>query len=293
MTMHDHSQQPVRIEELVAYAEGRLPAGSGLRARVEEHLRRHPADAARVQAYQRQDVLIREAFDDVAGQPIPDRLVPGGAGDDRARPWAAMGMAAALIVGIAVGWLGARVMPAGAPQPAMQVFAERVADRLTASTDSGTTTAGATASVDAGSVPDLAAAGLRPAGRGGAGDMGARRFDYRDADGNTIHLFVSRDIAAATPSVRTLEAGTLAYWHDDGVTYVLGGQVSGNRLVAMAREVREALASGTRPVIANSPAAPESAEDVIAVTPDPGGKGGNEPADMEQGGGAVVVPDQM
>lgn len=289
--MHDHPQQPVRTEELVAYAEGRLPVGSGLRTRVEEHLRRHPADAARVQAYRRQDELIREAFDDVAGQPIPERLAPGGAGDHRKRPWGALGMAATLVVGIALGWLGARVMPTGAPQPAMQGFAERVAERLTNATD--TATAEGMGTAEAGGVPDLAAAGLRPVGRGGAGDMGARRFDYRDADGNTIHLFVSRDIAAATPSVRTLEAGTLAYWHDGGVTYVLGGQVSGNRLVAMARQVREALGSGTRPVIANSPAAPESAEDVIAVTPDPGGKGGNDPAGMEQGGGAVVVPDQM
>lgn len=290
--MHDHPDRPVRTEDLVAYAEGRLPAGSRLRARVEAHLHRYPADTARVQAYQHQDALIREAFGDVARQPIPGRLMPGPTDDDaRRRPWPALGMAAALVVGIAMGWLGARTLPPAVQQPAMQGFAEHVADRLTTSADIGAT--GAPVPADAGPVPDLAAAGLQPLGRGGAGDMGARRFDYRDADGNTFHLFVSRDIAVATPSVRTLEAGNLAYWHEGGVTYVLGGQVAGDRLVTTARRVREALRGGARPVITDPRPTTEAAEDVIAVTPDGGGKDGNEPAGMDQGGGRVVVPDQM
>lgn len=296
MTMHDQPDKPVRDEDLVAYAEGRLPAGSGLRARVEAHLHRQPADAARVQSYQRQDALIREAFGDIAREPIPDRLVPGSVPDDGGRPWAALGMAAMLVVGIALGWLGARVTATDVQQPAVQGFAEHVADRLTTSTGAGATEA--TAPADGDDAPDLSAAGLRALGHGGAADdRGTRRFDYRDADGNTIHLFVSPDIASTTPSVRTLEAGdyTLAYWHQDDATYVVGGHVPGNRLVGIARSVRQAVGSGAQPVVTEPPATAtaEPAEEVIAVTPDSGSNGGNGTADVNEGGADVAVPDQM
>lgn len=296
MSMHDHRDKPVRTEDLVAHAEGRLPAGSALRARVEAHLRRHPDDAARVQAYRHQDALIREAFDDIALQPIPDRLVPGSTAGGRGRPRAAPGMAAMLVAGIALGWLAAQLAPPEVQRPAMRGFAERVADRLTASPGSATSTTGVTAPAGAGGVPDLAAAGLQPVGMGETGGMGARRYDYRDADGNLLHLFVSRDIAAATPSVRTLEPDTLAYWHDAGVTYVLGGQVSGERLVTTARRVRAALAGGATPVVTSPPATTAPAEKVIAVTPDPGGNGGNggnDAAGMSPDSGRVAVPDRM
>lgn len=294
MSMHDHPDKPVRDEDLVAYAEGRLPAGSALRARVEAHMRRQPADAARVQSYQRQDALIREAFGDITRQPVPNRLVPGSAPDDRGRPRAALGMVAMLVVGVALGWLGARVTPTDVQRPAMQGFAERVADRLTTSTGAGTTEAAVP--TDGGDVPDLAAAGLRPLGRGGtAGDRGVRRFDYRDIDGNTVHLFVSPDIASTTPSVRTLEAGdyTLAYWHEGNATYVVGGHLPERRLVEIARSVGRTLDSGAQPVVTESPATSEPPEEVIAVTPDSGANGGNDTADMDEGGADVVVPDQM
>lgn len=291
MTMHDDRDEPVRTEELVAYAEGRLPAGSRLRARVEAHLHRHPADAARVQAYRDQDALIREAFGDVAGESVPARLLPGSAADGRRRFRAAPAMAAALVVGIAVGWLGAQFAAMDPRRPALQGFAERVADRLSGPANKGE----AVAPVASGGVPDLGAAGLRPVGRGEAGDTGTRRFDYRDANGNTVHLFVSRDIASTTPSIRTLETGghTLAYWHKGEVTYVLGAQGPRDRIVATAREVRDMLGTASGSIVATPPAPSEPTDEVIAVTPESGDNGDKDSAEIDQGSTGVAVPEQM
>lgn len=291
MTMHDHRDEPVRTQELVAYAEGRLPAGSRLRARVEAHLQRHPADAARVQAYRDQDALIREAFGDVAGESIPARLVPGSGAVGRGRFRPAPAMAAALVVGIGVGWLGAQLAATDPQRSPLQGFAERVADRLTAPADAG----GAVAPVATGGVPDLGAAGLRPVGRGEAGDKDTRRFDYRDADGNSVHLFVADDIASTTPSVRTLKTGgyTLAYWHEGEATYVLGAQGPRDRVVATAREVRDMLGPGSGSIVAQPPAPSEPADEVIAVTPESGGNGDKDSAEIDQGSTGVAVPEQM
>lgn len=297
MTMGDDTEHGIDTDELVAFAEGRLPAGSRAHARVEAHLHRYPEDAARVEAYRQQDALIREAYGDVAHQPLPERLLPG-EGGARARAWPAVGMAAALVVGIASGWLAARMTADPLSHPAMHAFAERVAGRLT-SPDAGMTRASDTAARATGEAPDLAAAGLQRVGSGRAADMQAdvRRFEYRDPSGTPIHLFVSRDIARTTPAVRVVSSGgyAVAYWHRARTTYALAGMVSPGSLKEMAREVVGALDERPRQVRAD-PAGPDvggepgSGDEVIAVTPESNGNGSEGLAPES---GATTVPDEM
>lgn len=60
-------------DDLHAYADGQLEAAR--RAEVEAWLAAHPEDAARVQAWSRQNHALHEAFDEVLNEPLPLELV--------------------------------------------------------------------------------------------------------------------------------------------------------------------------------------------------------------------------
>lgn len=109
---HDDGSDRVTHDDLMAYAEGRLPPGIARRARVENWLRTHPADAARVRAYMHQDQSIRSAWGDVANETIPDRLLPDRIRQQRrpmARTWLRpTAMAAAFALAMVTGFLAGR-----------------------------------------------------------------------------------------------------------------------------------------------------------------------------------------
>lgn len=267
----------VRTEDLAAYAEGRLPPGSGLRARVERHLRDHPGDAGRVRGYQRQDALIREAFDTVAEEPIPDHLLSSLTRPPR-RGWRpAAGIAAALIIGIGAGWTAARLIPATGEQPALLGFVERVGERIARSPNTPVQGNETIDTIAGGNGPNLNAAGLELVGAASRPGLerGVVRFDYRDPGGTMIHLFVARDIAPASPTIRTrtVNGHPLAYWHVGGSTWVLGGPVERERLVELARRVRETLDELPRRV---------------EVAP---GKGSDEPATVDPAAARAALSD--
>ncbi len=261
----------VRTEDLVAYAEGRLPAGSALRARVERHLHDHPEDAGRVRQYRRQDAVLREAFDAVAEEPIPDHLLTGMSGPPRRRWRAAAGIAAALMIGIGVGWTAARLVPESGGQPALQGFVERVGERIARSPDIPVQSDGTVDAVASGNGPNLNAAGLELVGAASRPGIepGVSRFDYRDTAGNMIHLFVARDIAPASPTIhtRTVNGRLLAYWHLGDSTWVLSGEVGRDRLIDLARRVRETLDDLPKRVQLDAPDL-DRTSDMIAVNPE-------------------------
>lgn len=302
MTARD--EHGVRTEDLVAYAEGRLPAGSGLRARVERHLRDNPGSAQRVRQFRHQDELIREAFGPVAAEPLPEHLVPGRSRKAHDRWYAAPGIAAALLIGIAIGWTAAGLAPEAHDRPAIRGFVERVGERLAevpATAVQGEETVDAIAS---GNGPNLDAAGLQLIGGTDSPEIEADvfRFDYRDTAGNTIHLFVARDIAPALSSIRTLTVDDrlLAYWHLGDSTYVLGGQVGDDRLVDIARRVRELLGDLPKRVQLDALDVARSGA-LIAVNPDSAevDQPGN-PADIDDAidaigkrGESIIIGDRM
>ncbi len=269
--MSGHDERIVHTEDLTAYAEGRLPPGSGLRARVERHLRDHPEDARRVRQYRRQDALIRAAFDTVAEEPIPDHLLTGLSAPPRRRWRSIAGIAAALVIGIGVGWTTARLVPESGGQPALQGFIERVGERIAQVPNIPVQSDDTVDAIASGNGPNLDAAGLELVGgsRRPGLEAGVFRFDYRDTSGKMIHLFVAPDIAPASPAIRTstVNGRPLAYWHHGDSTWVLGGEVGRARLIGLAQSVRATLDDLPKRVRLDGPGRDRSG-DMIAVNPE-------------------------
>jgi len=243
MTMKRESHDPIRPEDLVAHAEGRLPAGSALRARIEEHLRHDPEAAARVAAYRRQDTLLHEAFDHHLQQPLPPSVHERLERSEEARPrWA---LAATLVIGIAAGWSVAQVeFPPGGGNTAPDTRAEPVAGSGVDSEAGMQSSAQAVLRPEG--APDLSAIGLTSTGQTALEDpaAGLRRFEYRNADGRILQLLVTQDPLIDPASVYTLQSGdfSLAYWHRGDRTYLLTGAIDSDRLQALAHETMVTLA---------------------------------------------------
>ena len=100
---------PISEADIHAYVDGRLSAAKA--AGVDDALASDPALAARVAEMRAQNAALRDAFDLVLDEPIPDHLlaaaVPPALRDARHRRTLplAIGFAATLLIGIFVGWL--------------------------------------------------------------------------------------------------------------------------------------------------------------------------------------------
>jgi anti-sigma factor RsiW len=109
------SSNSIHIDELHAYADGRLPAAR--RAAVEAYLAAHPGAAAEVAGWRKIDAELHRALDPLLNEPVPRRSIPAeilaaarrptAAGFGAMRGWsvAALGVAC-LAIGTSVGWLG-------------------------------------------------------------------------------------------------------------------------------------------------------------------------------------------
>lgn len=101
---------PISDTDLHAYVDGQLAVSR--RPDVEAAMSRDPALAGRVAEMRRQNDALREAFDLWIGDPLPERLLiaaEGPAYRRRGLPrWALplLSVAAALLVGVVVGWFG-------------------------------------------------------------------------------------------------------------------------------------------------------------------------------------------
>ncbi len=190
----------------------------------------------------------------------------------RRRRWRPVaGIAAALLIGIGAGWTAARLVPESGGQPALQGFVERVGERIARTSNGPMQSEETVDAIVSGSGPNLDAAGLELVGGTGRPDIepGVFRFDYRDTGGNMIHLFVARDIAPASPTIRThtVNGRMLAYWHLGDSTWVLGGQVGRDRLIDLARRIRGNLDGLPKRVQLDAPGFDRTG-DMIAVNPE-------------------------
>lgn len=284
----------------MAYAEGRLPAGSGLRARVERHLREHPEDARRIRQYRHQDAMIRGAFDPVTDEPLPAHLLTALSRPPRARWRPAAAIAAALVIGLGVGWTAARLVPESGGRPALYGFVERIGERIDDAPSMPVQSDDTVKAIAGGNGPNLDAAGLELIGAAKRPDIeaGVVRFDYRDTAGNMIHLFVAPDIAPASPTIhtRTVNGRVLAYWHLGDSTWVLGGEVGRDRLIGLARRIREVVDDLPRRVRLDAPG-PDRSGDMVAVNPEaarsalPGDRG--DVRALDDPGRQPLIPESM
>ncbi|MCO5401394.1 anti-sigma factor family protein [Ralstonia soli] len=119
----------IHIDELHAYADGRLPAAR--RAAVEAYLAAHPGAAAEVAAWREADAQLHRALDPLLNEPVPRRRIPAAilaaaqrpapAGFGAMRGWGVLALGVAcLAIGTGAGWFGRSAVERTLP---MQRFA--------------------------------------------------------------------------------------------------------------------------------------------------------------------------
>lgn len=105
----------IHIDELHAYADGRLPAAR--RAAVEAYLAAHPGAAAEVAGWRETDAQLHRALDPLLNEPVPQRRIPAAiqaaarrpahTGFGATRGWGAFALGVVcLAIGTGAGWFG-------------------------------------------------------------------------------------------------------------------------------------------------------------------------------------------
>lgn len=236
-------------DDLHAYADGLLEAAR--RAEVEAWLAAHPEDAARVQAWARQNRALHEAFDEVLNEPLPLELVRA-ASRRRARPMRVWRAAAAFLAIAGAGLLGygiglrAAAPPqyASLPQAAAiahVVYSPEVRHPVEVEAQHAEhLVAWLSKRLDhALRAPDFRRQGFDLlGGRLLPGETGpVAQFMYEDRLKRRITLYVRRDSAkpAGTGFRHTRENGIeVFYWVDQGFGYALSGNVDSAEMGQLA-----------------------------------------------------------
>lgn len=235
----------VSEDDLHAFVDGAL--SDARRLEVEAWLASHPADAARVQAWQGQNQSLHAAFDTVLNEPLPLDLVRAARRRHATRPLykavaatLALGLSGLLGYGVGVVSESQAVQPMASAQPLVRdaaiahaVFTPEVrhpveveaahADHLVKwlSKRMGKEL----------KAPDFAALGFELlGGRLLTGETGpVAQFMYQDGIGRRVTLYVRRD-AAATSETRfrhaTENGVEVFYWIDGDFGYALSGQIA-------------------------------------------------------------------
>ena len=257
------SPMPISDADIHAYVDGRLPAARA--AGVDEALANDPALAARVAEMRAQNAALRDAFDLVLDEPIPEHLLaaavppPTRSSRYRRRLPLAIGIAATLIVGFFGGWLvrDAVIERAGTPtsfaRQAAFAHALYAADvnrpvEIWANEEKRLVnwlTKRLGFQVHA---PDLTSVGyLLVGGRLVAGnEKPTALFMYENADKERLTLQVRKQVPGADETAFRYahENGIgVFYWIDDACGYALSGNVDRAQLLKIAHVVYGQLAA--------------------------------------------------
>jgi anti-sigma factor RsiW len=254
--------EPVTEAELHAYFDGELSPER--RGAVEAYLGDHPEDADHLESYRGQDILIRRAYRTLAERPLSPRLLGAVAHREASRPrgwWQALAAAAAGLVlvaaGAASGWYGRELIAPAASRSeslvadaaaAHLVYAaeKRHAVEVPASEEAHLATwLGRRLAVPL-RIPHLGESGyelvggrLLPAGSG----QPAAQLMYQDGGGRRVTLYVRATPGGEPAAFRYAREGDLSalYWREDGVAWVLVGDLPRDDLVELANRVDAAL----------------------------------------------------
>lgn len=235
--------------DLHAYADGQLDDAH--RVQVEAHLARDAAAAEQVRLWREQNAALRELYNPVLNEPLPQRLLALGA---PRRRWPAFALAAgAMGLGFALGWMTQShrtdqfVEAAALPRRAAvayAVYAPEVRHPVEVGADQQEHLV-KWLSKRLGSelkVPVLAQQGFDLVGGrllpGGKGPVA--QFMYQDARGQRITLYVSlRDAEPRDTAFRFSQEDKVSvfYWIDGKLGYALSGEMDRASLLAVATVV--------------------------------------------------------
>lgn len=257
------SNLPLSDDDVHAYADGKLPEER--KVILAAALEREPALAARVAAIRRQNVDLRDAFDSWLAEPLPRQLIAAAQPPRGRKPtrsgWtmAALASAAALVIGVGLGWMGrgevlqAEGTPTTFPRQAALTHALYATDvnrpvEIWASEEDRLVRWLSKRLNFPLHAPNLHAMGYDlVGGRLVAGNQRpAALFMYENADKQRISLLVRKDNERTSESAfrYALEDGIgVFYWIDDSCGYALSGRLDKSQLLAIARVVYGELAA--------------------------------------------------
>lgn len=256
MSQHDETSQTaeaaaVQERDLMALADGRIAPDSVRAARINDHLRKNPAAATQVRAWQQQNAAIRAHFGGVMAEAVPDRLQPATLRARRAAVHARQRQLAAAACALLA--LAAVLRMVAFPQvdedARLDRFAGAVAelskDHAAALDDVGASPRTATPAQLGPALPDLGRLGfsLQSQRSVTAGTQATTEARYQDARGRALRLFVTEEGNGQPPELhrRVQDGHEIVYWR------------AGHRLYALAAEAPlgsadlEQIARATRP----------------------------------------------
>jgi len=253
---------PLSEDDLSAYADRQLPPERV--AEVAARLVEEPALAARVAAIQRQNAMLRDAFDPWLAEALPRDFIAAASGR-RARPsratraWPAFAAAASLLAGVALGWLvrgellQREVTPVTFPRQAALTHALYATDanrpvEIWANEEERMVRWLSKRLSFPLHAPNLNSVGFAlVGGRLVAGnERPGALFMYENADKQRISLLVRKDAEPARETAfrYALEDGVgVFYWIDDSCGYALSGNLDKLQLLSIARIVYGQLAA--------------------------------------------------
>lgn len=263
---------PIAEEDLHGFVDGEVDDDK--REAILAHLLAAPADAARVEAWRQQNILLRAAFSQATLEPVPmslsftfaPRLItlpsfaPGGGAAREAYPrrlWRrslAFSMAA-FVAGVCIAlaanfWMSRyREFAASAHGPALALLAASALRDSRAHEAISQPLLNLPGDVEPALVilPVLKREGLqllRGEVRGAPGDL-ANCLDFADAAGAPVVLCVA---AAKTPPVPNFQgvaviSGDSVYWRESASLYALAAPFESERLLTLARHIHADLAA--------------------------------------------------
>lgn len=236
---------------LHAYVDGEVPAE--LRAEIEMRLARDPEAALSVEAWRSQKLLIREAFDPILDEPLPDRLANVLKRQPAGLSWPLGIIAAALalvLLGGAAGWfvaehagtLETRSLAAEA-LAAHQVFAAEVRHPVEVGAEESDQLATWLSKRlgHALKLPDLTPEGYTLLGGRLLAVEGrpAAQLMYEDQSKRRITIFLASNTGRGETAIRIEQNGPLSacYWLDGPFGFAVAGELDRERLMGLAHAV--------------------------------------------------------
>lgn len=244
---------------LHAYVDAELDASSVVE--VEDWLRSHPEDQARVAHWQQQSQVLRRQFDPVLKEPLPPEWSASLFTERTERRWTGwLRPAIAASVVFAAGVLSGWYIPS--PDQPDRTEGEKIADQAASAYIVYTSEVRHPVEVPASekahlvgwlskrlghslTAPDLTAAGyVLMGGRLLAEDSKpAAQFMYEHENGQRITLYVAANPTEGETAFRIADNGPITsfYWLDGPLGFVLTGAIRQNELLPIAHSVYEQL----------------------------------------------------